>query len=168
MMMVNFASLLTLATTVVVVNAFDRYAGYQPTYLITDIAAIDLDQEVFNEQTGERQLLNAMHVYEMGGHSGSYAELTISNASVAVNYPNGTVIRGITSNDDLINGTLLEPVKWSVGASNAIMKVLYDVGPLQIEYSDCQVGGLFTFGAAERGGCKYNSLLPVFWSSILK
>jgi hypothetical protein len=145
-----------LAASIIAVNAYDRYAGYQPTTLITDVAAIDLDQEEFNKQTGERELFNAMKVYEMGGHSGSYAELFIQNATVAVNYTVGTIIRGITSNDDAINGTLLEPVIWKAGASSPVMKVLYDVGPLQIEYSDCQVGGLFTFGAAEKGGCTFH------------
>lgn len=156
----NFASILLLSSIIGSVNAevYDRYAGYEPTTSITDYAAIDLDQEILNEETGERILENAWQVYVNGGHSGSYAELIISNATVTVDYPAGTIVRGKNSFGDVVNGTLLEPAKWRKDASSPTIKVLYDVLPLQSEYSDCQVGGLFTFAAAERGGCTYSFL----------
>jgi hypothetical protein len=135
---------------------YDRYAGYEPTSSITDFAAIDLDQEIINEATGERILENTWQVYQNGGHSGSYAELTISNTTIAADYPAGTIVRGKNFFDEVVNGTLLEPAQWKAGASsNPTIKVLYDVLPLQSEYSDCRVGGLYTFYAADRGGCKY-------------
>jgi hypothetical protein len=153
----NFASLLLLSSIVASVNAdvYDRYAGYEPTTPIVDYAAIDLDQEILNQETGERSLENAWQVYEHGGHSGSFAELKISNTTIAVDYPVGTIVRGMNSFGDVVNGTLLEPAVWKKGADSPAIKVLYDVIPLQSEYSDCQVGGLYTFAAAERGGCTY-------------
>jgi hypothetical protein len=152
----SIRSILLLSSIVASVNAevYDRYAGYEPTTSITDYAAIDLDQEILNEETGERILENAWQVYENGGHSGSYAELTISNTTAGADYPPGTIVRGKNSFDEVVNGTLLERAQWKAGAtSNPTIKVLYDVLPLQSEYSDCQVGGLYTFSAAERGGC---------------
>ena len=157
----SFASVLLISSIVATVNAeaYDRYAGYEPTTPITDYAAIDLDQEILNEETGERILENAWKVYEYGGHSGSYAELKISNTTASVDYPVGTIVRGLNSYGEVVNGTLLEPAKWRSGASFPTIKVLYDVIPLQSEYSDCQVGGLYTFAAAERGGCTCCHLL---------
>ena len=154
----NFATLLLLSSIVATANAevYDRYAGYEPTTSITDYAAIDLDQEILNEETGERILENAWQVYVNGGHSGSYAELKISNTSVAGDYPVDTIVHGRNSFAEAVNGTLLEAAIWSKGASSPTIKVLYDVIPLQSGYSDCQVGGLYTFAAADRGGCTYH------------
>ena len=162
-MTLTFASVLLLSSVIASVNAqvYDRYAGYEPTTSITDYAAIDLDQEILNEETGLRILENAWQVYEYGGHSGSYAELKISNTTVAGNYPIGTIVRGKNSFSDITNGTLLEPAVWAKGASFPTIKVLYDVLPLQSEYSDCTVGGLYTFAAAERGGCTYSFLFCI-------
>jgi hypothetical protein len=162
MMSMKLTVLLTFLTSVVNVNAqqYDVYAGYTPTTSITDFAAIDLDQEIVNEQTGERALLNAWNVYKDGGHSGSYAELEIEHAHADVDYKAGMVVRGMNSFNDIVNGTLLEPVKWTKGTLSPIVKVVYDTLPLQSEYNDCQVGGLFTFQAAERGGCTF--ITPFF------
>lgn len=156
-------SLLLLSSAVASVNAdevYDRYAGYEPTTSITDYAAIDLDQEILNEETGERILENAWWVYEEGGHSGSYADITITNITEAGNFPKGTVVRGSNSFQEIVNGTLLEDVSWKDdGTSSAVIKVLYDVLPLQSEYSDCQVGGLYRFESALRQGCTFTICL---------
>ena len=154
----RIASLLLLSSIVASVNAevYDRYAGYEPTTSITDYAAIDLDQEILNEETGERILENAWKVYVEGGHSGSYAELTITNTTIHRDYPAGTIVRGMNAFKNFVNGTLMEEAKWNKDSITATIKVLYDVIPLQSEYSDCQVGGLYTFAAAERSGCTYS------------
>ena len=159
--------LLFLSSAVASVNAdvvYDRYGGYEPTTSITDYAAIDLDQEILNEEInqemGNRTLENAWWVYVEGGHSGSYADITISNITEAGNFSKGTIVRGLNSFQDVVNGTLLENVSWKDdGASSAAIKVLYDVLPLQSEYSDCQVGGLYRFQAAERQGCMFTICL---------
>ena len=134
-------------------DAFDRYAGYMPTNLITDYAAIDLDQEEFNLQLADRRVEYALKIYELGGHSGSYAILNITNATSGESYPVGTVVKGLSSAEQIVNGTLLEAVKFS--GSSAQVKVLYDVGETQLYYLDCQVGGLWTVGRADRDGCKF-------------
>ena len=156
----RIASLLLLSSIVALVNAevYDRYAGYEPTTSITDYAAIDLDQEILNRETGERILQNAWQVYEFGGHSGSYAELKITNISQHRDFPIGTIVRGVNSFNEVVNGTLMEEARWNKDTVNPTIKVVYDVIPLQSEYSDCQVGGLSSFGAAERGGCTYPCL----------
>ena len=157
-MMFNSVPLVLLSSFVSGANAevYDRYAGYEPTTSITDYAAIDLDQEILNEETGERILQNAWEIYVNGGHSGSYAVLNITNTSVAGDYPIGTIVRGWNSFAEVVNGSLLEAANWKIGASSPTIKVLYDVIPLQSGYSDCQVGGLYTFAAADRGGCTYH------------
>ena len=154
----RIASLLLLSSIVALVNAevYDRYAGYEPTTSITDYAAIDLDQEILNQETGVRILQNAWQVYEFGGHSGSYAELKITNISQHRDFPIGTIVRGKDSFNDVVNGTLMEEVRWNNDTTNTTIKVLYDVMPVQSEYSDSQVGGLYTFAAAERSGCTYS------------
>jgi hypothetical protein len=149
----SFSLLFLLA--VPVVSAFDRYAGYAPTNLITDYAAIDLDQEEYNLQLADRRVEMALNIYQQGGHSGSYAVLNITDATRGVSYPVGTAVQGLSSANDLVNGTLLEAVKFT--GTSAQVKVLYDVGPEQLYYLDCQVGGLWTANRANRGGCKYRS-----------
>jgi hypothetical protein len=121
--------------------------------LITDYAAIDLDQEEFNWQLADRRVEMALNIYQYGGHSGSYAVLNITNGSRGVSYPVGTVVRGVSSALDLVNGTLLEAVTFTGSAAQEV-KVLYNVGPEQIDYVDCQVGGLWTVNRANRNGCK--------------
>jgi hypothetical protein len=163
-------SLLLLSSAVASVNAevYDRYAGYEPTTSITDYAAIDLDQEILNEETGERILENAWWVYEEGGHSGSYADITITNITQAGTFLKGTVVRGLNSFNDVVNGTLLEDVSWKDdGTSSAVIKVLYDILPLQSEYSDCQVGGMWRFQAAERQGCTFTICLHLLNRAVM-
>jgi hypothetical protein len=137
------------------VSAFNRYAGYAPTNLITDYAAIDMDQEEFNLQLADRRVEMAMNIYQYGGHSGSYAVLNVTGGSRGLSYPVGTVVHGLSSANDVVNGTLLEAMKFT--GSSAQVKVLYDVGPEQLYYVDCQVGGLWTVNRANRAGCKYSS-----------
>jgi hypothetical protein len=138
------------------VSAFNRYAGYAPTNLITDYAAIDLDQEEFNWQLADRRVEMALNIYQYGGHSGSYAVLNVTGGSRGISYPVGTVVYGLSSALDLVNGTLLEAVTFTGSAARDV-KVLYDVGPEQIDYVDCQVGGLWTVNRANWNGCKYSS-----------
>lgn len=140
-------------------EVYDRYAGYEPTTSITDYAAIDLDQEFLNQETGNLTLETAWWVYVEGGHSGSYADITLTNITEAGNLPKGTIVRGLNTFNEVVNGTLLEDVYWKDdGTATVAIKVLYDVLPLQSEYSDCQVGGLYKFQAAERQGCTFTIL----------
>ena len=90
------------------VFAADRYEGYLPTTNITDIAAIDLDQEQFNIQISDLKIENAMNVYRLGGNSGSYATMNIKDAPSSTTYPAGTVVQGMSEFDEIVNGTLLE------------------------------------------------------------
>jgi hypothetical protein len=150
----SFSLLVVLAAPTI--SAFDRYGGYLPTTLITDIAAIDLDQVEFNTELAERRVEMAMLIYEEGGHSGSYATLTITNVTKAAEYPAGTIVRG-SSVDDIVNGTLMERAQLSAGTTNQPISVRYDVNDVQLDYVDCQVGGLNKIGGqrVNLNGCKY-------------
>jgi hypothetical protein len=151
----SFSLLVLLAAPTI--SAFDRYGGYLPSTSITDVAAIDLDQVEFNTELAERRVEMAMYIYEEGGHSGSYADLTITNFTKAADYPAGTIVRGLSAVDDMVNGTLKEKAQWSAGTTNPIISVKYDVSDVQQEYVDCQVGGLNKIGGqrVNLDGCKY-------------
>lgn len=168
MMMPSRSLSLLVLLAVPFVSAFDRYAGYAPTTLITDYAAIDLDQEEFNLQLAERRVEMAMNIYEQGGHSGSYALLNITDGTKGVTYPAGTVVKGFAAVNETVTGTLLEAVTFA--GSVAQVKVLYDVGEEQLYYVDCQVGGLWTVNRANRDGCKciLCVIVPFFLSKFLK
>jgi len=130
--------------------------GYLPTSQITDHAALDLDQMRLNEQVYKRQIANARRIYEQGGHSFSYAEITLQNLTQGNTFEASTSVIGITSQDPPaeVSGTLMEPVSWSDGTADAVVKVQYDTSDIQSDYVNCQVGGLYYIGEANREGCK--------------
>jgi hypothetical protein len=149
--------------------SFERLVGYQPTTQITDHAAIDLDQQLMEQQLALGSLITARNVYEQGGHSYSFAQLKLVNTPSGANWPVGTQVFGLTENGLEVDGTLLLPVTWTPPANGQIyqvnLEVLYKTSDIQEVYVDCQVGGLYTFGAANRNGCKCNVeyLLHVYY-----
>ena len=131
--------------------------GYEPETQITDIAAIDLDQEKIAERVGLGDFGHAMKVYSEGGHSKSYAELTLINPTPGQSYEKGTLVVGFTENLGDVGGTLMEDVEWDgAGGKNVTVKIRYTTSDVQDKYVDCQVGALFAFGEANRKGCEYN------------
>jgi hypothetical protein len=156
------ASSILLSSSVVVVNGqdggsapkFDHYAGYLPVHSITDLAALDLDQYDINIELSERKLLEAYHIYREGGHSGSYASLTLTNADrVPGDYEVETIVYGVNDRGENIIGYLRDPAIWTADELNPIINVTYPVGDRQATYSDCTVGGLWRITDADKDGC---------------
>jgi hypothetical protein len=140
--------------------SFERIVGYQPTTQVTDHAALDLDQEIMERQLALGSLITARNVYEEGGHSYSIAQLTLYNNPPRGNWPIGTQVEGLTEDGlRVVLGTLLFAEVWEPPADGSPwevkMDVLYTTSDIQEIYVDCQVGGLYTFGAANRNGCKH-------------
>lgn len=136
--------------------SFDSYAGYLPSTQITDIAAIDLDQLTLNEQLSGGKLNNALSVYKEGGHSGSYALLGITNSGTSdYSFVAGAQVTGVAENGQNVTGVLMSDVTWGKHTQQHFINVKYSNGDSQATYVDCQVGGLYYFHGANRGGCKF-------------
>jgi hypothetical protein len=140
--------------------SFERIAGYQPTSQVTDHAALDLDQQMMEQQLKAGKLITGRNVYEQGGHSYSFAEIKLVNTPSGANWPAGTQVFGLSESGQEVTGSLLVQVQWTPPANGQVYEVnslvLYKTSDIQEVYVDCQVGGLFTFGAANRNGCKYS------------
>jgi hypothetical protein len=140
--------------------SFERIVGYQPTTQVTDHAAIDLDQAMMEQQMSAGNLIAGRNVYEQGGYSYSFAQIKLVNEPGAANWPVSTQVFGLTQEGQVVSGSLLIGVDWTPPASGQSyvveVDVLYKTSDIQEAYVDCQVGGLYTFGAANRNGCKYS------------
>lgn len=151
--MIRAVAVLALAATLVS-GTMEKLAGYRPKTQVTDQAAIDLDQMMFEEELGEGRLPKAHNMYEQGGHSMSYAELLLLNPAGAHLFHVGDKVLGLTTADDEVIGYLMDIVEFDDMPGQEIgIKVQYRTSNDQSTYVDCQVGGLFTFGEANRAGC---------------
>jgi hypothetical protein len=148
---------------------FTPIVTYAPMTKVTDVAALDLDQNELERQLGVGALNNARAVYERGGNSLSIANLTLVNPPGPMSYPQGTQVLGRTkgSANTTVLGILVdESVTWGANPGNVTIHVQYVTSTNQKTYSDCQSGGLWTFSEANLNGCKCQRtgtlrLLPV-------
>ena len=158
---------------------YDVLAGYEPSTLVTNQAAIDLDQAEMEYQLSHHELDKFRYVYEQGGHSSSIARLTLTGV-VAMDddeeddgsdknekklllpppvyeIPKNTEVIGWTKDKQLITGQLYEPLKpWKEGENTATILVEYKSNLEQSNYLQCQVGGLAYTDSTNVDGCKYN------------
>ena len=93
---------------------FEWLAGYKPATLVTDFAAIDLDQKIIEEALDERRLDAAHFVYEKGGNSKSVARLMLHNMGMPTlkSIPSGTEVLGWSESGRPIRGILMHPLLW--------------------------------------------------------
>ena len=85
----------------------------------------------------EAGFLNAQSIYSSGGHSKSYAVLTLDSALTQI-IPEETVITGSDADGGVVTGEAYEEA--DVGAMT--LKFRYAVGGSQETYTQCHVGGL--------------------------
>ena len=117
---------------------------------------IDLDQQSIENRTFIADFTRARNVYSEGGHSFSFAELNLTNPASNKIFLKGTRVFGISERNENVTGTVLEDVSWTtVGNEGVIVRVSYDNKDEKGVGAVCQVGGLSSFRAAERRGCKY-------------
>lgn len=130
-------------------------AGYRPQTQITDQAALDLDQQILVERAGVADFTNAQRIYQNGGHSGSYARITLISPPDNKSYKAGTVVMGFTEKDHNVIASLKDDASWGeLNGSNVTINVLYTVSDEQSHHVDCIVGDLFALEAAYHVGCK--------------
>jgi hypothetical protein len=161
--MVRFVnlSLFLLSTTAKATSSYNRYAGYLPTHQITDQASIDLDQEVFNAQLSNRNINAAYEIYVQGGHSGSYAVLTVrAGAHSGKTLVAGSAVTGVTNTGTAVQGTLRSNITISPNVADIAIEVIYNTGDNQANYVGCQVGGLTVVQQANLAGCKSFVVAP--------
>jgi hypothetical protein len=101
--------------------------------------AIDLDQKAMEEQLGfltPDSFTAAQKIYENGGNSKSYAQLSVQPLSVSANVGDG--LNGKTETSSAAFGTVME----SAAAGDTSLTVLYTVSEDITSYLTCRVGGL--------------------------
>lgn len=131
-----------------------RITGYLPTNDVSDIADLDLDQDLMEQLVLTRELNHAKSLYEEGGYSLSYAFMQITSPQKDADFPAGSVVRGLNDFGQEITGKLMEDLKFassSFQGKNVSVKVLYDID--QVLQPICQVGALHYFGAGTLNNC---------------
>mmetsp|Transcript_6671 Transcript_6671/g.8857 ORF Transcript_6671/g.8857 Transcript_6671/m.8857 type:complete len:395 (+) Transcript_6671:2-1186(+) len=116
----------------------DRIAGYLPGTNVVDHSLIDLDQKAIEEQikVGTAESFNvARKIYEEGGHSKSFAEITLDTALVnPVN--KGTSVIGESADGAWVYGSVMADYE----SNTRDIKVQYTVDADNSRV--CYVGGL--------------------------
>lgn len=85
----------------------------------------------------EAGFLNAQSIYSSGGHSKSYAVLTLSSA-LTQTIPAETMITGSDAEGGVVTGEAYE----EAAAGAMTLKFRYAVSSSQETYTQCHVGGL--------------------------
>jgi hypothetical protein len=94
-------------------------------------------------------------MYEYGGYSQSTAKLTLVTPPGTHNFPIGTRVYGPThSGQGEAVGWLREEANLSNSGHNHSVEVEYSVSEVQSLYTNCHVGGLYSFDQANLDGCK--------------
>lgn len=131
--------------------SYEYIAGYLPNSSVTDHNAIDLDQKIIVEQVSkltESSFALAKKVYAEGGHSKSYAKLTITNG-VTPNYPDGTLLSGVDNENQEVVGKVYKSSSTPAGQ----IWIQYQTTDVQSSYVGCQVGALAATGDHNTSGC---------------
>jgi len=107
---------------------------------VTDHCAIDLDQAALEEAIAAKDdaaFAAAMKIYEMGGHSKSYATVTLSTP-LAADIPENEPITGVSASGEAVAGKAY--AETAAGATELL--VLYATTDDMATYMNCKVGGL--------------------------
>jgi len=129
-------------------------AEYEPRSQITDYAAIDMDQKAIQERAGLADFNRALRVYQEGGHSGSYARVTLLNPRENLKYAMGTGVAGTAERGFEVFAELLDDIEWA-SPDSVQVNIKYSVSDEQSHHVDCMVGALYTFEGGYRNGCKF-------------
>jgi hypothetical protein len=113
--------------------------------------AIDLDQAALEQELAEEDFEAARSLYEYGGHSKPFAELTLKTA-LPKQVPEDTAVTGHDDTKNEVKGKFLQTYE----PGDTVVKVQYHESQVQQSYSSCQVGALTLVSKANRRGCKSN------------
>lgn len=110
-------------------------AGYVPSSKVTDHNAIDLDQKYLELQLAKGSFAKAQAIYEEGGNSKSFAEITPSTSLTTI-ITKGSVVRGTAVDGSVVTGTVYKD------STLETIKVQYDTSDDQTNWVKCRVGQL--------------------------
>ena len=120
-------------------------------FLNQNQAAIDLDQQEIETLLTDQYLWGAAtKVYQEGGHSKSYAEVTLSSA-LSGPLAADTPVTGTAEDGSAISGKVMEAAE--SGAQT--IQVQYATSDKQESHVGCQVGGS---SSPVTAGCKFSLL----------
>lgn len=136
--------------------------GYEPTSVMTDQTAMDLDQNAIMFHlllSSESGFETAKSIYDNGSYTDSYAILQLSGGNVpAAGVSKGTKISGMTSGDKDITGEAYENMP--AGGSTLKFKYpVYDMPPPN--HSGCIVGSLPTAWQSTVGCLKESGTINI-------
>ena len=117
----------------------EAFLSYEPQTTVTDHAAIDLNQNLIEEQLTmetEQGRVIAMKVYTEGAFSKSYAEILLDQP-LQVDVAKGVEVIGRSVDDRIVLGKTMAAFK----TGNSIIKVQYTAGKVQTTWTNCHVGG---------------------------
>lgn len=132
----------------------DSIAGFVPETAVTDHNAIDLDQMVIEQEVQKENagsFARAKDVYVNGGHSKSFAKLTLTSAQTSLGLLDKTPVIGTDVSGAQVTGKVYSS---SETPADQIW-VQYDTSSLQESYVGCQVGNgaLVATGNHKTSGC---------------
>ena len=131
-----------LVASLFISGSYDKIAGYAPGSQVTDHNAVDLDQSVMESYLSAGDFPKAKKIYEEGGNSKSYAELTVpattknikKGAEMTATAKSGATITGKAYSDVSTDST---KIKFQYATSNTQWNDDGTPG-----YNDCRVGGM--------------------------
>jgi hypothetical protein len=92
----------------------------------------------------------ARKIYEEGGHSKSFARITLNEGStLPTDLPKGTGITGIAADGTT---TVVGALLGAQNAGDSVLEIQYEIIQVQASYVNCQVGGREAEGNLD--GCK--------------
>lgn len=117
--------------------SLDEIVGYEPKSQVVDHAAIALDQKLMEEALDAKDFARAENIYNNGGHSKSFAVLTITG-NVPQFIKKETPLSGFDDNGNAVTGTAMKDTNEASGT----IQFQYDTFINQEQHVTCQVGGL--------------------------
>ncbi|KAG7346339.1 low iron-inducible periplasmic protein [Nitzschia inconspicua] len=119
--------------------SYELIAGYEPRSQVTDHNALDLDQQMMEQQLAlgtDQSFATAKNIYTNGAHSKSVASVTL-NSGLLNAIPAKTPVSGRSASGQEVVGTTLED--YPAGATT--IEIQYNTISIQAQYVGCQVGG---------------------------
>jgi len=120
--------------------SYELIAGYSPDSQVTDHCAIDLDQAAIYKQLAvgtPNSFQNAQKIYNNGGNSKSYAEVTLT-VPLTAKLLKGDKIVGKSAEGIDVGGKAY----MDYDSGESLIKVQYTTTDIQERYVQCQVGAL--------------------------
>jgi len=131
--------------------SFEKIGNYQPDSSVTDHNAIDLDQAAMERQLAmgtDQSYAVAKAIYQEGGHSKSYASITLT-APLSSGVSKSAPMVGFTDSGTEVRGKAYSA--YDAGATE--VRFQYAVSDVQESYVNCQVGALSMAGEENIEGC---------------